>query len=97
MPAQRTKQLAFRLPTDLVGRIESCEKHICEAGLDVSRTDVVRLLLTFALNASACNLRVLIGADEHHGTGKDGKIDGKSLDRKLRRTDPVDEPDDDGT
>ena len=93
MPAQRTRQLAFRLPNDLIGRIEECERHIAETGLDVSRTDVVRLLLTYALNASACDLRTLIGSDARAGngigTGKDGRADAKVLERKVRRKEPV--------
>ena len=99
MPAQRTRQLAFRLPNELIGRIEQCEKHICATGLDVSRTDVVRLLLTYALNATDCNLRTLIGETNGRGTGKDRNIDGadsRGLERKLRRKEEVEEGNEDG-
>ena len=55
-----TRQLAFRLPLQLIGRIEECERSLTGSGLSVSRTDVVRLLLTYALNKTGCDVRELI-------------------------------------
>jgi hypothetical protein len=57
---QRTRQLAFRLPHSLIERIEACEQQIRQTGLNLSRTDVVRLLLTYALNKSQSDLKELL-------------------------------------
>jgi hypothetical protein len=57
---QSTRQLAFRLPLQLLGRIERCERTLTDSGLSVSRTDVVRLLLTYALNKTGCDVHELI-------------------------------------
>lgn len=57
---QRTRQLAFRLPLSLIERIEACEQQIRQTGLNLSRTDVVRLLLTYALNKSQSDLKELL-------------------------------------
>jgi hypothetical protein len=53
-PAQtKTVQLAFRLPAVLVARVDAYVKRLNSAtpGLDVTRTDAVRALLTQALDA----------------------------------------------
>lgn len=62
MPTERTRQLAFRLPESLIERIEGCEQKINESGLTVSRTDVVRLLLTYALNKSQADVKELLSS-----------------------------------
>lgn len=72
----QTRQLAFRLPHDLIGRIHACEEHMKLSGLNVSRTDVVRLLLTFALNSSECDLAVLLGPSKGEGKRKGRRKDG---------------------
>jgi hypothetical protein len=54
MPAKReeTVQLAFRLPGSLLARVDAYAKRLNAAtpGLDVTRTDAVRALLTQALD-----------------------------------------------
>lgn len=55
-----SKQFSFRLPENLVDRVESCVVEMRESGLDVSRTDVVRLLLKHALDATHCKLDLLL-------------------------------------
>lgn len=55
-----TRQLAFRLPEPLIGRLEDCENHIRTTGLNVSRTELVRLLLSFALDATGCDITALL-------------------------------------
>ena len=46
-------QLAFRLPTDLVRRLDACVERMVasQPGLTVTRTDAVRVLLIRALDA----------------------------------------------
>lgn len=63
MASKPTRQLAFRLPQDLISRIQRCEDEIAERGLRLSRTDVVRLLLTYALNVTAGDLTELLRAN----------------------------------
>lgn len=55
-----TKQMSFRLPEELVSRVEECMSTMRGAGLDVTRADVVRLLLKHALDATNCRLERLI-------------------------------------
>lgn len=86
----QTRQLAFRLPQDLIGRIHACEEHMKLAGLNVSRTDVVRLLLTYALNTSECDLARLLGRankSDKADSKLDGKSDGKSKGKAKRKDD----------
>ena len=49
---EETTQLAFRLPASLVARVDAYAKRLNAAtpGLDVTRTDAVRALLTQALD-----------------------------------------------
>lgn len=49
---ETTTQLAFRLPDSLVARVDAYAKRLNAAtpGLDVTRTDAVRALLTQALD-----------------------------------------------
>lgn len=63
MPSKPTRQLAFRLPHALISRIERCEAEISQRGLRLSRTDVVRLLLTYALNVTSGDLNELLIAN----------------------------------
>ena len=54
------KQFSFRLPEALVEQVEACADHIRAQGLEVTRADVVRLLLKHALEATKCRLDVLL-------------------------------------
>lgn len=54
------KQMSFRLSEELVARVEQCVTTMHRAGLDVTRADVVRLLLKHALDATHCRLDLLI-------------------------------------
>lgn len=56
-----SKQFSFRLPPALVGRVEQCVKATRARGLDLNRADVVRLLLTYALNATKSRVDLLLG------------------------------------
>lgn len=58
--AESSKQLSFRLPHELVERVEACADHMRATGLDVSRADVVRLLLKHALDATKCRLELIL-------------------------------------
>jgi hypothetical protein len=57
------KQFSFRLPEGLVERVEQCTTELRQAGLDVSRADVVRLLLKHALDATQCKIDLLLGGN----------------------------------
>ena len=56
------KQFSFRLPAELVERVELCAANIRDTGLEVTRADVVRLLLNHALSATDCKLDLLLRA-----------------------------------
>ena len=58
--AEPTKQLAFRLPESLIERIEECLSRTRGTGLNLTRADIVRLLLTHALDDTGCDPRRLI-------------------------------------
>jgi len=60
MKRESTKQFSFRLPKSLVQRVERCTETIRADGLDVTRADVVRLLLNHALEATGCKIDRLI-------------------------------------
>jgi hypothetical protein len=55
-----SRQFSFRLPKSLVDRVEECADGVRASGFDVTRADVVRLLLTHALDATKCNLNRLL-------------------------------------
>ena len=57
-----SKQFSFRLPKSLVERVEQCADGIRASGLEVTRADVVRLLLNHALESTQCNLNRLLRA-----------------------------------
>ena len=59
MPA--AKQFSFRLPQTTILRVEACAEEMRSNGLDVTRADVVRLLLNHALDATQCQLGRLLG------------------------------------
>ena len=55
-----SKQFSFRLPEALVEQVEACADHIRAQGLEVTRADVVRLLLRHALAATKCRMDLLL-------------------------------------
>jgi hypothetical protein len=57
---EATKQFSVRLPHALVDRVEECAENMRSTGLDVTRTDVVRLLLSHALDATQCRLDLML-------------------------------------
>jgi hypothetical protein len=61
MKGVRTRQVAFRLPLTLIERIARFEAEIYGRGLNLSRTDVVRLLLTYALDRTDGDVAELLG------------------------------------
>jgi hypothetical protein len=61
MHQEPAKQFSFRLPPQLVQRVEECTEGLRAAGLDVNRAAVVRLLLTRALDSTGCNIELLLG------------------------------------
>jgi Arc/MetJ-type ribon-helix-helix transcriptional regulator len=63
--AEASKQFSFRLPGELVDRVEQCMDSMRAKGLDVSRADVVRLLLNHALAATDCRLDLLLRTRKH--------------------------------
>lgn len=60
--AEPARQFSFRLPVTLVTRVDECMEEMRDAGLEVTRADVVRMLLKHALDATQCQLDLLIGA-----------------------------------
>jgi hypothetical protein len=60
---EAARQFSFRLPEALVERVELCMTELKEAGLEVTRADVVRLLLKHALDATQCRIDVLLGSN----------------------------------
>jgi hypothetical protein len=57
------KQFSFRLPEGLVERVEDCMEELQGKGLEVTRADVVRLLLKHALDTTHCKIALLLGGD----------------------------------
>lgn len=57
---EASRQFSFRLPQSLVERVEACANGIRASGLEVTRADVVRLLLNHALESTHCNLHRLL-------------------------------------
>jgi hypothetical protein len=62
--AEASRQFSFRLPEPLVKRVEKCTDELRAVGLDVSRADVVRLLLKHALDATQCQFAALFQAPD---------------------------------
>jgi hypothetical protein len=57
---QQAKQFSFRLPAVLIERLEACIDTMQRAGLDLTRADVVRLLLNHALDNTQCRPELLL-------------------------------------
>jgi len=58
---EAARQFSFRLPERLVERVEHCMGELQAAGLEVTRADVVRMLLKHALDATHCKIELLLG------------------------------------
>jgi hypothetical protein len=58
--ATAAKQFSFRLPEGLIEKVERCTSELRATGLDVTRTDVVRLLLKHALDTTHCRVDLLL-------------------------------------
>lgn len=55
-----TRQLTFRLPETLIERVEDCLTRMQQkSGINLTRADVVRMLLTHALDETACDVKRL--------------------------------------
>jgi Arc/MetJ-type ribon-helix-helix transcriptional regulator len=65
-----SRQFSFRLPDALVDRIETCTDNIRSRGLEVSRADVVRLLLNHALETTKCKLSLLLKTNSDGATAR---------------------------
>jgi Arc/MetJ-type ribon-helix-helix transcriptional regulator len=61
---EASRQFSFRLPESLVEQIEECAASIREKGLDLTRADVVRLLLNHSLATTKCQLDLLLRTNE---------------------------------
>lgn len=61
MAEEAARQFSFRLPEGLIERVEECMENLRAAGLEVTRADVVRLLLKHALDATHCKIDLLLG------------------------------------
>jgi len=57
---ETTLQYSFRLPRSLVLRVDRCLANLAAAGLEVTRTDVVRLLLRYSLDATGGEASALL-------------------------------------
>ena len=57
---EATKQLGFRLPVSLIEDINHCVGHLQSLGLELTRADVVRLLLRRALDETGCEVQRLL-------------------------------------
>jgi hypothetical protein len=55
------RQFSFRISDSLIERVDRCMAELQAAGLDVTRADVVRLLLRHALDATHCKVELLLG------------------------------------
>jgi hypothetical protein len=57
---ETARQFSFRLSEGLIDRVEGCMTALQATGLDVTRSDVVRLLLKHALDATHCKIELLL-------------------------------------
>jgi hypothetical protein len=62
MPNESARQFTFRLPETLVKRVDDCLERIRSSGLSVNRTDIVRMLITRALDTIHCDPEELFDA-----------------------------------
>lgn len=75
---EASRQFSFRLPKSLVDRVEDCADAIRANGLEVTRADVVRLLLNHALDTTGCRIDRLLRprAQRSNGSARKGKRSG---------------------
>ena len=57
------KPYSLRLPPELTTRVDACAERLRAAGLDVSRSDVVRMLIVRALDVIGSDPQTLLAAD----------------------------------
>jgi hypothetical protein len=57
---EASRQFSFRLPQTLIESVDACADSMRSTGLDLTRADVVRLLLNHALETTKCNLKRLL-------------------------------------
>jgi hypothetical protein len=70
---QAARQFSFRLPEVIVERVEQCTTELRDAGLDVTRADVVRLLLKHALDATQCKVELLLNGRSSKKRARSGR------------------------
>jgi hypothetical protein len=72
---EASRQFSFRLPKSLVDRVEDCADAIRANGLEVTRADVVRLLLNHALDSTGCRIDRLLRPrpQRDNGSARKGK------------------------
>jgi hypothetical protein len=68
--SEASRQFSFRLPESLVEQIEECAAGIREKGLDLTRADVVRLLLSHSLATTKCQLDLLLRSNGKKDTSR---------------------------
>ena len=78
-----TRQLTFRLPEPLIDRVEDCVSKLHRTGLDVTRADVVRMLLKHALDVTGCNIKKLL-ATKPSRDSRDGRSNNNSNNNKRK-------------
>ena len=57
---EASRQFSLRLPASMVDQLEQCMAEMKSQGLEMSRTDIVRLLLNHSLKATKCKLHLLV-------------------------------------
>lgn len=57
---EASKQFSLRLPVSLVAKLKRCSQQFRAMGIEMTRTDVVRLLLNHSLEVTKCNLHLLL-------------------------------------
>ena len=61
---KKTRQVALRLPLHLLERVEAFEHRIQRTGLRVTKSDLIRLLLSYALDTCDGDLSTLLRVSE---------------------------------
>ena len=68
---EASRQFSLRLPVSLVDQLEHCMAEFKSQGLEMSRTDIVRLLLNHSLKATKCKLHLLVPGATRGGSRRD--------------------------
>ncbi|WP_394836470.1 hypothetical protein LVJ94_06140 [Pendulispora rubella] len=59
------KPFSLRLSAKLTARVDQCAQQLRDSGLEVSRTDVARMLIVRALDSVECKVdKLLFGMNE---------------------------------